>query len=53
MNKDIELQPNVQQEESLLYNNICEIIDGVRSRVATYANTEVCLTNWYVGKPSN
>jgi len=40
MNKDIELQPNVQQEESLLYNDVCEIIDGARSRVATYANTK-------------
>ena len=50
MNKDLELQPNEQQEEILLYNDVCEIIDRARVRVATYANTEVCLTNWYVGK---
>lgn len=50
MNKDIELQPNEQQEENLLYNDVCEIIDRARVRVATYVNTEVCLTNWYVGK---
>ena len=50
MNKDIELQPNEQREENLLYNDVCEIIDGTRKRVATYVNTEVCLTNWYVGK---
>ena len=50
MNKDIELQANEQQEENLLYNDVCEIIDGARKRVATYVNTEVCLTNWYVGK---
>lgn len=50
MNNDIELQPNGQQEESLLYSDICEIIDGARKRVATYVNTEVLLTNWHVGK---
>ena len=50
MNKDIDLQPNEQQEENLLYNDVCEIIDRARVRVATYVNTEVCLTNWYVGK---
>ena len=50
MNNDIELQYNGQQEESLLYSDICEIIDGARKRVATYVNTEVLLTNWHVGK---
>ena len=50
MNKDIELKPNELQEESLLFQDVCEIIDGARKRVATYVNTEVCLTNWYVGK---
>ena len=50
MNRDIELQPNEQQEESLLFQDVCKIIDGARKRVATYVNTEVCLTNWYVGK---
>ena len=50
MNNDIELQPNGQQEESLLYSDICEIIDGARKRMATYVNTEVLLTNWHVGK---
>ena len=34
----------------MLYNDVCEIIDRARVRVASYANTEVCLTNWYVGK---
>ncbi len=50
MNKEIELKPIEQQEEQLLFNDVCEIIDGARSRLATYVNTEVCLTNWYVGK---
>ena len=38
------------QQESQLYNDVCQIIDGARSRIATYVNTEACLTNWYVGK---
>lgn len=38
------------QQEDLLYNDVCQIIDGARSRIATYVNTEACLTNWYVGK---
>ena len=38
------------QQETLLYNDVCQIIDGARSRIATYVNTEACLTNWYVGK---
>ena len=38
------------QQESQLYNDVCQIIDGARSRIATYVNTEACLTNWCVGK---
>ena len=37
------------QQESQLYNDVCHIIDGARGRIATYVNTEACLTNWYVG----
>lgn len=29
---------------------MCLIIDGARNRIATYVNTEACLTNWYVGR---
>ena len=25
-------------------------IDGTRGRIATFLNTEVCMTNWYIGK---
>lgn len=38
------------QQENLLYDDVCQIIDGARSRIATYVNTEACLTNWYVGR---
>lgn len=34
----------------MLYNDVCDIIDGARVRVATYTNTETLLTNWHVGK---
>ena len=50
MEKNLDLQPIEQQEESLLYNDVCEIIEGARKRVASFVNTEVCLTNWHVGK---
>ena len=50
MNRDTELKPTEQQEERLLYNDVCEIIDNTRGRVATYVNVEICMTNWYVGK---
>ena len=43
------VQDNVPQEEAL-YKDVCGIIEGVRRRVATYMNAEVCMTNWYIGK---
>lgn len=43
------VQENVPQEEAL-YKDVCGIIEGVRRRVATYMNAEVCMTNWYIGK---
>ena len=36
--------------ENTLYSDVCNIIDGTRHRAATYLNTEICMTNWYVGK---
>ena len=42
-----EIEP---QLENVLYDDLCHIIDGARARIATYLNTEVCMTNWYVGK---
>lgn len=42
---------NVQNRtEEVLYDDVCQIIDGARGRIATYLNTEVCMTNWYVGR---
>lgn len=37
------------EPENTLYNDVCSIIDDARRRVAAYANSEVCLMNWYVG----
>lgn len=37
-------------DTNTLYADLCQIIDGTRLRMATYLNTEVCLTNWTVGK---
>lgn len=38
------------QAEESLYSDVCQIIDGTRGRIATFLNTEVCMTNWYIGK---
>ena len=37
-------------ESKQLYADVCQIIDGTRSRIAVYVNSEVCHTNWLVGK---
>jgi len=36
--------------QNRLYSDICNIINGARHRLATYANMEVCSTNWNIGK---
>lgn len=36
--------------EEQLYHDVCHIIDATRHKVAVYMNTEICMTNWYVGK---
>ncbi len=41
---------NLTQYEKLLFDDVCDIINQTRSRIATYMNSEVCMTNWYVGK---
>ena len=38
------------QESDVLYNDVCQIIDGTRTRVAVYVNSEICMTNWHIGK---
>lgn len=43
-------QENIDKSERVLFDDVCHIIDGARSRVAVYVNSEVCMTNWYVGK---
>lgn len=52
MNKENSIQENnpklrVKVEE--LFSDVCRIIDGARGRIATHLNTELCLTNWYIG----
>lgn len=48
MGQDISILPNLAEET--LYSDVCQIIDGTRGRIATFLNTEVCMTNWYIGK---
>ncbi len=49
MNNDTNDTKLIKHEEKL-FVDVCGIINQARSRIATYVNTEVCLTNWYVGK---
>ena len=37
------------EQESVLFKDVCNIIDNVRCEIATYVNTQACLTKWYVG----
>ena len=38
------------KQDNVLYNDVCQIIDNARVRVATYANSEIIMMNWSVGK---
>lgn len=52
MNKEISIQKNnleLNGKENELFSDVCRIIDGARERIATHLNTELCLTNWYIG----
>jgi hypothetical protein len=33
-----------------LYNDVCQIIDGTRNRLAVTVNAELCWLNWRIGK---
>ena len=52
MNKDFVAMQELTdiKAEEQLFSDVCSIIEGTRNRIATYLNTEVCMTNWYVGK---
>lgn len=38
------------QNENILFSDVCGIIDNARKHMAVYVNSEICLTKWYVGK---
>jgi len=39
----------LEQHTPGLYNEVCQVIDGTRSRLATTVNAEVCWLHWHVG----
>ena len=47
---DLTSQADTSSSESKLYSDICQIINQTRSNVATYANSELIMMNWSVGK---
>ena len=50
MSKELMHSGANQLENQQLYADVCHIIDNMRTRVAVYVNSEVCHTNWLVGK---
>ena len=50
MSNEIQTHINEFVEVTQLYTDVCRIIDDTRNRVAIYVNSEVCLTNWRIGK---
>ena len=39
-----------KQAESLLYSDVCFLIENTRQRLATTANAEACVMHWQIGK---
>lgn len=37
-------------QEVQLYSDVCHIIEGIRKRIATTINAEVCMLHWQIGK---
>lgn len=50
MATELQLTASEQLETSQLYTDVCRIIDDTRNRIAVYVNSEVCHTNWRIGK---
>ena len=40
----------LEQHTPGLYNDVCQIIEVTRSRLATTINAEICLMHWHIGK---
>jgi hypothetical protein len=40
----------VNQHIPHLFNDVCQIIDSTRSRLAHTVNAEACWLNWHIGK---
>lgn len=43
------MMSKTEKHTAQLYNDVCQIIDTTRSRLATTVNAEICLLNWTVG----
>ncbi len=40
---------DIENHLPLLYNDVCQIIDGTRNRLAIAVNAEACWLNWHIG----
>lgn len=41
---------HITSSEETLYHEVCGIIDGTKKHIAVYLNSEICMTNWHIGK---
>ena len=41
---------DLEKNIPILYDDVCQIINGARTRIATTVNSEVCWMNWLIGK---
>jgi predicted nuclease of restriction endonuclease-like (RecB) superfamily len=41
---------DIEKDTPQLYSDVCQIIDGTRTRLATTVNAEVCMLHWHIGK---
>ena len=40
----------IEKHTPVLYNDLCQLIDDTRSRLATTVNAEACWLHWHIGK---
>ncbi len=41
---------DLEESTPQLYSDVCQIIDGTRTRIATTLNAEICMLHWHIGK---
>jgi len=48
--KTVPVTDTVVNESKQLYSDVCELIENTRFRTAVFANVELCMMHWQIGK---